>query len=58
MGTRFKKTRARGLVLALAVIAAVILLGESPQPGQQGPAMLPAFLLARLRLYGKVPVLY
>lgn len=55
---RFKKARARGFLLALAVIAAVILLGETPQPGQQGQAMLPALVLARLRLYGKVPVLY
>jgi hypothetical protein len=58
VGIRFKKARARGFLLALAVIAAVILLGATPRPGQQGQAMLPAFVLARLRLYGKVPVLY
>jgi hypothetical protein len=40
------------------MIAAVILLGASPRPGRQNQAMVPVLFMARLRLYGKVPVLY
>jgi hypothetical protein len=42
----------------MVVIAALILLGASPRPGRQNQAMVPVLVLARLRLYGKVPVLY
>ncbi len=47
-----------GFILVLAMLAAVLVLGASPRPGRQNQAMLPALALARLRLYGKVPVLY
>ena len=40
------------------MMAAVFLLGVSARPGRQNPAILPALVLARLRLYGKVPILY
>jgi hypothetical protein len=48
----------RSLLLGLAVVAAIILLGASPGPGRQNQVMVPALVLARLRLYGKVAVLY
>jgi hypothetical protein len=44
--------------LILVMLAAVLWLGAAREPGHQNQAMLPAFVLARLRLYGKVPVLY
>ncbi len=48
----------RGLLLAAVLLAAALFLGTSPRPGRQNQAMLPALVLARLRLYGKSPVQY
>jgi hypothetical protein len=58
MGKCSRRAPARGFVFAMVVIAALILLGASPRPGRQNQAMVPVLVLARLRLYGKVPVLY
>ena len=52
------KASLRGFIVVLVMTVAVILSGASPRPGRQNQAMLPVFVLARLRLYGKVPVLY
>ncbi|HTO22329.1 MAG TPA: hypothetical protein VMF68_11770 [Spirochaetia bacterium] len=53
-----RSARGRCLAFAVLVLATVLLLGASPRPGRQNQAMLPVLVLARLRLYGKVPVQY
>ena len=58
MGIRSRTSSIPTLVLVFAMMAAVFLLGVSARPGRQNPAILPALVLARLRLYGKVPILY
>ncbi|HTO21176.1 MAG TPA: hypothetical protein VMQ10_01735 [Spirochaetia bacterium] len=58
MRVRPRRIPVRGLVLAVVLLTAVTLLGASPRPGRQNQAMLPVLVLARLRLYGKVPVQY
>jgi len=56
---RIPAASARRVVLVLILVAAgTLLLAAAPRPGRQNQAAVPALLLVRLRLYGKVPVLY
>jgi len=55
---RIRAASVRRLVFALALVVAGMLLAAAPRPGRQTQAAVPALLLVRLRLYGKVPVLY
>jgi len=48
----------RRLFLAAALLLAGVLLAASPQSGRQNQAAVPTLIIARLRLYSKVPVLY
>jgi len=58
MVLRVRRSSGLGLVAAVLMMAAVILVGASSRPGRQQQAMLPVLVLARLRLYGKAPVQY
>jgi hypothetical protein len=58
VGVRIRAASAWRVVLVLILVAAGMLLAAAPRPVRQNQAAVPALLLVRLRLYGKVPVLY
>ncbi len=57
---RVRPSLTRVLLFWLAFVAAGLLIAASPWQGQQGrdQSAVPALLLVRFRLYGKVSVVY